>query len=138
MSNKTLEAYTKAAQAVKAFKENNAKVFDTYNELMLAVSEAEQELKTDVRDNVKDNIANEFVRVTYSPSFRQRYNPDTVLSMAKPKEKKALQEAGAIKTEIDKAKFEGLVELGQVSKDIQNAAYEESPLTPRIIIKENK
>lgn len=135
---KTLEVYTSATQAVKEFKEKNKKIFDQYDALLILVSDAEAALKVDVRENLKANIANDFVRVTYSPAFSKGYNIDTILRMLNGKQKKEMYDMGAIVvTEtVVKEKIEEAVEKGIIPVDVKQEAYEEKELSPRITIKE--
>jgi len=134
--NKALAAYTQAALAVKEFREKNAKVFGQYDSLLVAVTEAEKALKDEVKLNLKANIANEYIKVNYAPAFKKWYDPTIVFEMVTPKVKKTIIDAGALVQEIDKAKFEELVELGQVPVEVKQAAYKEQELAPRVSIKE--
>lgn len=137
---KQLEQYTAASIAVVEFKKKNAKVFDKYNELLIEASKAESELKSYVKDKVKGNLGNDFVKVTYVPAYSKYYDPATVLEMATPKVKKELMAEGAIVIEqkVDSKKFVELVERGVVPVAIQQKAFREKELSPRVIIKENK
>lgn len=133
-----LDKYTKAAQAVAAFKEKHSKIFDEFNSYLEEQEAAELALKKEVRENVKGNIQNEFVRVTYSPAFKTFYDPAIVFEMVKPKQRKAIEDAGALKQEIDRKKFDELVELGVIDKSVAQAAFKEIEMTPRVLINENK
>jgi len=135
---KQLEKYTEASKAVANFKEKNAKIFDKFDALLIAAGEAEAELKTYVKENVKGNIANDFIKVTYSPTFKKYYDAEVVLEAVTPKMKKAIVEAGALTQAIDTAKFEELVEKGEVSVEIKQEAFREVEQAPRVSIKEVK
>src|SRR6185436_2764159 len=133
---KQLEAYTAASKAVAEFKAAKAKVFDEYDSLLIAAQRAETELKQYVRDEAKDNIANDFVKVTYSPAFSRFYDPAVVIEMATPKVKKALVDSATLTTvqKIDSDKFNELVEKGEVPVEIKQAAFRETELAPRVSI----
>lgn len=135
---KQLENYTAASKAVADFKEKHAKIFDQFDALLIEQSDAEVALKEHVRENVKGNIANEYIKVTYSPAFKKSYDPDVVLDLATPRMKKAIMAAGALTQSIDSKKFEELVEMGEVSVEIKQEAFREVEQTPRITIKEAK
>lgn len=135
---KQLEKYTEASKAVADFKEKNAKLFAKFDGLLLEAADAEAELKTYVKENVKGNIANEYVKVTYSPAFKKYYDAEVVLEAVTPKMKKAIIEAGALTQAIDSAKFEELVEKGEVSVEIKQEAFREVEQSPRVSIKEVK
>lgn len=133
---KELEQYTEATQAVIKFREKHSAVFERFDALVLMQGEAETELKTAVREKYKDNVANDEIRVTYAPTFKRYYDAETVLKMATPKQRKALEDAEAIITEIDTPKLEELVEKGEVDIKIKQKAFREVEQTPRVIIKE--
>jgi len=137
---KQLEKYTAASLAVANFKAKHAKIFAEFDALLLHAGEAEAELKDYVKSDIKGNIANEFVRVTYSPSFKKGYDAKIVLKLATPKERKALEAAGAlvVKEEIVPDTFEELVEKGEVSVAIKQKSFVETELAPRVSIKEIK
>lgn len=135
---KQLEKYTVASKAVADFKEKHAKIFAQFDGLLLEASDAELELKNHVKENIKGNIANEYIKVTYSPAFKKYYDAEVVLEAATPKMKKALIEAGALSQAIDTAKFEELVEKGEVSVEIKQEAFREVEQSPRVSIKEVK
>lgn len=135
---KQLERYTEASQAVADFKAKNIKMFDKFDALLLEASEAEVELKNHVKENIKGNIANEYIKVTYSPSYKKYYDAEVVLEAATPKMKKALIEAKALTQVIDFEKFEDLVERGEVSVSIKQDAFREVEQSPRVSIKEVK
>ena len=136
---KQLEAYTKASLAIADLKKKNAKVFMKYEELLLEASKAESELKKYVREE-KANFSNDMVKVTYSPAFKKYYDIETVLQMATTKMKKALIAEGAIVIEqkVESKKFVEMVEDGTIPREIQQEAFRETELAPRVIIKENK
>lgn len=135
---KQLERYTAASKAVADFKDKHAKIFAQFDGLLIEASDAEAELKTYVKENVKGNIANDYVKVTYSPAFKKFYDAEVVLEAATPKMKKAMVDAGALTQTIDTAKFEELVEKGQVSVEIKQEAFREVEQSPRVSIKEVK
>lgn len=135
---KTLEAYTNAMLAIADFAKKHYKIFDEYNSLKVAAQEAEEALKADVKENHKMNIANDFIRVSYSPAFKKGYRADIILSSVSPKVKKELMDMGAIltKEEVDAKKLEEAVEKGIVPVEVRQKAYEEKELAPRVSIKE--
>lgn len=137
---KQLEKYTAASMAVADFKAKHAKLFSELDALLLEAGEAEAALKEYVKTEVKGNIANEHIRVTYSPSFKKGYDAKVVLKLASPKERKAMEAAGAliVREEVDSTRFEELVEKGQVSVEIKQEAFVETELAPRVSIKEVK
>lgn len=135
---KQLERYTAASKAVADFKDKHAKIFAQFDGLLIEAGDAEAELKTYVKENVKGNIANDFVKVTYSPAFKKFYDVEVVLEAVTPKMKKAILDAGALTQSIDSAKFEELVEKGQVSVEIKQEAFREVEQAPRVSIKEVK
>lgn len=135
---KTLETYTVALGEVSDFREKNEKVFGELDSLKIAVQEAEEELKKDVKENHKMNIANEFIKVTYSPAFHKGYRYDVIIEQATPKIKKALEEGKVITHNVDTKGFEDLVEKGIVPVELKQAAFEEKELAPRVTIKEVK
>jgi len=138
MKNKKLEAYTKALLTEAAFKEQHKKLFEELNSLQYQISETEAELKKEVKINLKTNIANEFIKVTYSPAFKKFYNFDVIMEQTTPSQKKALENAKAIIRTLDKKIFEDLVEQGIIPIEIKQAAFEETELAPRVSIKEVK
>ena len=138
MKNKKLEAYTKALLTEAAFREQHKKLFEELNSLQYQISETEAELKKEVKINLKTNIANEFIKVTYSPAFRKFYNFDVIMEQTTPCQKKALENANAIIRTLDKKIFEDLVEHGIIPIEIKQAAFEETELAPRVSIKEVK
>ena len=135
---KQLEKYTAASLEIANFKAKNAKLFAQFDALLVEAQEAEVALKEYIRTDVKGNISNEFVKVTYSPTFKKYYDSSIVLDLAKPKVRAALEAAGAIVRQIDSAKFEELVERGEVPVEIKQEAFREVEQTPRISIKEVK
>ncbi len=138
MKNKKLEAYTKALLTEAAFREQHKKLFEELNSLQYQISETEAELKKEVKINLKTNIANEFIKVTYSPAFRKFYNFDVIMEQTTPSQKKALENANAIIRTLDKKVFEDLVEQGIIPIEIKQAAFEETELAPKVSIKEVK
>ncbi len=136
---KQLEAYTNASLAIAEFKKKNARIFGKYEELLLEASKAESDLKKYVKEE-KTNFSNDRVKVTYSPAFKKYYDIETVLQMATPKMKKALIAEGAIVIEqkVESKKFVEMVEDGTIPREIQQEAFRETELAPRVIIKENK
>ena len=87
MKNKKLEAYTKALLTEAAFREQHKKLFEELNSLQYQISETEAELKKEVKINLKTNIANEFIKVTYSPAFKKFYNFDVIMEQTTPSQK---------------------------------------------------
>ena len=138
MKNKKLEAYTKALLLESAFREQHKKLFEELNSLQYQISETEAELKKEVKINLKTNIANEFIKVTYSPAFKKFYKFDVIMEQTTPSQKKALENANAIIRTLDKKIFEDLVEQGIIPIEIKQAAFEETEMTPRVSIKEVK
>ena len=138
MENKKLEAYTKALLLESAFREQHKKLFEELNSLQYQISETEAELKNEVKINLKTNIANEFIKVTYSPAFKKFYKFDVIMEQTTPSQKKALENANAIIRTLDKKIFEDLVEQGIIPIEIKQAAFEETEMTPRVSIKEVK
>lgn len=136
--NKKLEAYTKALLAEAEFRRKKHKFFDELYSLQLAIEEAATELKKEVKLNIKGNIANEFVKVTYSPAFSKSYDIDVVMEKTTPKQKKLLEANNAIIKSLDKKVFEDLVEQGIIPVEVKQAAFTEKELTPRVSIKEQK
>lgn len=137
---KSLEKYTKAMRAIADYREANTEVFDEYDSLLVKAQDAEAELKADVKENHKMNIANDFIKVSYSPAFKKGYKADVILKKVSSKVKKTLIEMGAIvvKEETDKDKIEEAVEKGIVPVKLRQEAYFEEKLTPRVTIKEVK
>jgi len=135
---KTLEQYTGAMLEVVKYRKENEKVLDELDSLKIAVQNAEEALKLDVKENHKTTIANEFIKVTYSPAFRKGYKYDVIMEKTTPKMRKALEDANAITHSLDKTKFEDLVEKGVIPIEIKQAAFEEKELAPRVSIKEVK
>lgn len=138
MKNKKLEAYTKALLAEVEFRKKHNKLFEELNSLQYQISETEAELKKEVKINLKTNIANEFIKVTYSPAFKKFYKFDVIMEQTTPSQKKALENANAIIRTLDKKIFEDLVEQGIIPIEIKQAAFEETEMTPRVSIKEVK
>ena len=138
MKNKKLEAYTKALLAESEFRKKHNKLFEELNSLQYQISETEAELKNEVKINLKTNIANEFIKVTYSPAFKKFYKFDVIMEQTTPSQKKALENANAIIRTLDKKIFEDLVEQGIIPIEIKQAAFEETEMTPRVSIKEVK
>lgn len=138
MKNKKLEAYTKALLAEAAFRQKHNKLFEELHSLQFQIAETEAELKKEVKLNLKTNIANEFVKVTFSPVFKKFYDFDVIMEKTTPKQKKALEDAKAIIRTLDKQAFEDLVEKGIIPIEIKQAAFRETELAPRVSIKEQK
>lgn len=138
MKHKALENYTTASKAIVDFKEKNQKLFEKFDALLVDAQEAEDKLKTYIKEEVKGNIANDFIKVTYSPTYKKYYDASVVLEIATPKVKKALIENGALTQTIDNAKFDELVEKGQVPVEIKQEAFREVEQSPRVSIKEVK
>ena len=138
MENKKLKAYTKALLLESAFREQHKKLFEELNSLQYQISETEAELKNEVKINLKTNIANEFIKVTYSPAFKKFYKFDVIMEQTTPSQKKALENANAIIRTLDKKIFEDLVEQGIIPVEIKQAAFEETEMTPKVSIKEVK
>lgn len=136
MKNKKLEAYTQALIAVADFQKKHKKMFEEYRSLQIAVSDAEAELKKEVKTNIKANIANELIKVTYSPAFKKYYDFDVIMEKTTPKQRKALEAANAIIRTLDKSVFEDLVEKGIIPVEIKQAAFREEEMAPRVSIKE--
>jgi len=135
---KQLEKYTAASLAIANFKEKNAKLFSQFDALLVAAGEAEVELKDFVKSDIKGPIANDFIKVTYSPTYKKYYDAEVVLDLIKPKAKAALVEAGAITQNIDSAKFEELVAKGEIPVEVKQEAFREVEQAPRVSIKEVK
>lgn len=133
---KSLEQYTAAMLAVAEYRKKHRKIFDELDSLTIAVQDAEEKLKADVKENIKANVANDQIKVTYSPAYKKWYDVDVVMGMTTPKMRKALEEAGAVKTELDKVKFEDLVEKGVIPVEVKQTAFKEKELAPRVSIKE--
>lgn len=133
---KTLEQYTGAIVAVADFRKKHKKVFEELDSLHIKTQDAEQALKVDVKDNHKTNIANDQVKVTYSPAFKKWYDIDIIEGMITPKERKELENVDAIIRTLDKQKFEDLVEKGIIPIKVKQTSFKEKELSPRVIIKE--
>ena len=138
MKNKKLEAYTKALLDEAAFRKTHKKLFDEHDSLKIAIADAETELKKEVKLNLKTNIANEFIKVVYSPAFSKYYDFDIIMAKTTPKQKKILEEQKAIIHSLDNKVFDNLVEQGIIPIEIKQAAFQERELSPRISIKEIK
>ena len=138
MKNKKLEAYTKALLAEAVFQLKHKKLFGELQSLQFQISETATELKKEVKLNIKGNLANEFVKVTFSPAFRKFYDFDIIMAQTTPKQKRELEEAKAIVRSLDKKVFEDLVEKGLIPVEIKQAAFKEIELAPRVTIKEQK
>lgn len=135
---KQLEAYTEAANAVAEFREKNSKIFAKFDALLLDQAEKETALKAYIKENIKDNIANDYFKVTYAPSYKKFYDATKVLALIKPKAKAALEKAGAISVNIDTTIFEDLVEKGEIPVEVKQEAFVEIEQAPRVSIKEAK
>ena len=135
---KTLERYTVSIFDVAEFRKKHARVFDELDGLRLEVQKSEEALKTDVKENIRMNIANDFIKVTYSPAFHKSYRHDVIVEKTTPKMYKAIEKAKAITHSVDKAIFEMLVEQGVIPVEVKQAAFEERELAPRVTIKEVK
>lgn len=136
MKIKTLEAYTKANNELRDFSQKHSKIFEQYEALKSKVSEAETELKKDVKENYKDTIANDFVRVGYSLPTSKGYNSEVLFSLIKPAQKKKLIDLGAIviSENVDSNKLSDAIEQGIVEKEVCEKAFEEKELAPRVTI----
>jgi uncharacterized protein YdeI (BOF family) len=135
---KQLEAYTEASKKLAKFKEKHSDVFEKFNELVVVAADAEAALKDVVKTKIKDDIANDDVKVKYSPTFSRSYDAKVVLSMATPKMKQAIIDEGALIQKIDNEIFEDLVTKGKVDVSIKQKAFREKEGAPRVIISENK
>ena len=135
---KSLEEYTDAMVAVADFRKKHDKVFDELDSLNIAIQDTEEALKTDVKENHKMNIANDVIKVTYSPAFRKGYKYEVIVDQATPTMKKELEKTKTITHSVDRKKFEDLVEKGIIPVELKQAAFEEVELGPRVIIKEVK
>jgi hypothetical protein len=137
---KQLERYTTASLAVVEFKRKHAKIFAEFDALLLDAGEAEAQLKDYVKSDVKGNIANSYVRVTYSPAFKKTYDVETILKHVTGKQKVALIDMGALAEQwtVDNDKVEEAVEKGVIPVEVKQAAFKETELAPRVSIKENK
>lgn len=137
---KSLEKYTKALKEISDFKEKNESVFDEFDSLQITLQEAETELKNDVRENHKMNIANEYVRVTYSPAFTKSYKSEVLRQLLTPKKFKDLVNMGAIIVEekVDGKVLSEAVEKGIIEVQVQQKAFHEQELAPRVSIKIEK
>lgn len=138
MKNKKLELYTQALLAEVAFQKKHKKLFDELNSLRLAISEAEAELKKDVKTNVKGNLANSLIKVVYSPAFKKFYDFDSIMENTTPKQKKTLEASGAIIRSLDKKIFDDLVETGLIPVTVKQKAFREVEMAARVSIKEQK
>lgn len=134
---KSLEKYTEAMLELAEFKKKHGKVFDQYDSLKVALQNADDALKLDVKENHRMNIANDFIRVTYAPAFSKGYNVDVLLANLSPTQKKQLTEMGVIelKQEVNKEKIDDAVEKGIIPIEVKQAAFEEKELSPRVSIK---
>lgn len=135
---KSLENYTKTLVSIAEFQKKHGKVFQEYDALQVQLSEATEELKKDVKENHKMNIANEFVRVSFSPAYSKGYSFEKLAEILTPKQIKQLRETGAIVTteKVDTDKVDEAVELGVIPVEARQKAYEETELSPRVSIKE--
>ena len=127
-----LELYTKVGLKLHKFRQKNSAVLGECDELISELSAASIALKNYVREEGK-NISNDHVRVTYSPVHRHWYDPAVLLAS---KVKKSIVNE-CITTEVDKAKFEELVESGAIPVEVKQDAYREEEQTPKVFIKEN-
>lgn len=133
--NKALQAYTDTSKAIRDFKQSNSEVFDAYDSLLLVQKEAEETLKSLVRDE-KRNVFNDEVKVTYTPVIKIWYDGDFIMSKVTPKVKKQLLEDKVVTYNVDKKKFEGLVEKEIISVEIKQEAERSEEQTSRVSIKE--
>ena len=127
-----LELYTKVGLKLYEFRKKNSAVLGECDALLNELGSASAALKSFVREEGK-NISNDFVRVTYSPVHRHWYDPDVLLAS---KVKKAVVKECLV-TEVNKAKFEELVEAGEIPNEVKVDAYREEEQTPKVFIKEN-
>lgn len=127
-----LTNYTKALNARAALEAQHAKVFEKYQALTERVDDAATELKAEVA-TAKRTIENDTVVAKYVPAERKSYDYATVITRASKPERIAI-EAGALKVEVDYAKFQHLVKTGVVRPEVERAAFRVVPLSPRVII----
>lgn len=127
-----LDLYTAAGRRLYEFREKNEPVLTEFDTIISDLHVAEMALKEYAREQ-KKNISNEYVRVTFSPTFKRWYDAGVVIGS---KLKKVVIDK-VIKKEVDKATFEALVEAGEIPNDLKVEAYREQEQTPKIFIKEN-
>ncbi len=129
-----LALFTGSSAELREYVGKHKKVFDDFERLENEKITASNALKMAVREE-QTNIATDHVKVTYSPAFRKWYDAEVLINKATPKVKKLLQ-ATCISQAVDKPAFEQLVERGEVPVELQQAAFKEEPMAPRVIIKE--
>lgn len=127
-----LDSYTKVGLALHEFRKKHRSVLEELDALINEQSAAGIALKNFAREEGK-NLSNDHVRVTFSPSFRKWYDPDVLLAS---KVKKAVVKQCLVQ-QVDKARFEELVEAGEIPVEVKQDAYREEEQTAKVFIKEN-
>lgn len=130
-----LDNYTKVFKKMKEFQEDNKKVFQASQALSETLTDFGEQLKTIARED--GATENKFFKVKVSIPYKKWYDPEIVLNMATPKERKAIEDT-ALKAEIDNEKFELLIKDGLVRTEIKQEAFREKAQTARVTIEEIK
>lgn len=137
MTIKLLKPYTTAVESLEEFKEQNKKIFEQYETLQIAVSDADKVLKEEMRQALAQGVTvaeNDRFVVKASQAFRRFYDYALLVKKARPAELRAAEKA--IDHSVNYEAFKELVGKGMIPVELEREIYVEEALTPRITIKE--
>jgi predicted RNA-binding Zn-ribbon protein involved in translation (DUF1610 family) len=124
-----LGAYEDAQAALAMFRDANATMLVTLEQLQTAVVKAEGELKELAR--LVGSCESEHFTITVTNKLKKWYDADVILSKFP-----AVRELpGVVVQTIDKAKIELLAKGGMIPQEIADAAFRAEPMTPAVSIK---
>jgi len=128
-----LKSYSDKLVELNLFKNNNAQLFQDFENLQDELSKLEVELKTEAKE--KGDLENDIVRVLVSERYKKFYNIDKFLDSADKSEVQNLEKAKGIKREIDKKIFDECYSQGLITVMTKQASFSEEFIGKMITIK---
>jgi len=93
---------------------------------------------TVIKEAAKESLEpmeNKQIKVTIARAWKKWYDVGTLKKKASTKEWDEI-EANCLVQDVDKVKFEELVEENKISTELKQASFKEEEMTPRVSIKE--
>lgn len=124
-----MEQYAELQRVLTNFKEANKEVFTTLEDHQAALNTVENRIK-EIARQTKEEYSHSGVAVKVVRAWKKWYE----YASLPMRTRELLDNEGVVKHEINKEKFEALVDEGRVKKSEKVKAFKEEELTPRISV----
>ena len=128
-----LKSYSDKLVELNLFKNNNAQLFQDFENLQDELSKLEIELKTEAKE--KGDMENDIVKILVSERYKKFYDINKFLNSANKSEIQSLEKAKGIKREINKEIFDELYKQGLITVLTKQSSFKEEFIGKMITIK---